>query len=278
MFDDPLSLLPLEVLREQLPALVRESCAWAVGLSDRPHAARRHGRAVPTGVSLGVRAAAGQPMASDEDGRVELGDARPGTFRDALNALTPTGELWADRYEAEVLRPFVDDVCMAAAVRARDEEPEAWLELLDDLGEDGDDPLAVARGAEWDSGLRGAAEDLALAALGDLPLVEVESEGLPLSVVRAAERDARAVAPAPEPERVPDDLAAALFLARAALASSDLPQPVPPGHAVALLGLLLAEGLDDAEVLAVLDELPVAAGAVEEVALLLEAAALRDQA
>ena len=278
MLDDPLALLPHEVLRERLPALVRESCAWSVGLSDRPHAVRRHGRTVLTGVSLGARAETGQPLASDEEGRVELGDARPGSFRDALNALTPSGALYADRYDAEVLRPFVDATCVAAAERARDREPAAWAELLDDLGEDGSDLLAVARAADWDSTLLGEAEDLALAALGDVPLVEVESEGLPLSVVRAAEDVARGGAPAVADEAgADDDLAGALFLAQRAVADAGLPQPVPPELAARLLEVLTEQGLEPDEVGRVVDQLPVRAETVEEVVLLLEASALQDE-
>lgn len=277
MLDDPLALLPQEVLHERLPLLVRESCAWAVGLSDRPHHTSRHGRAVPSGVTLGTLALTGRSLASDEDGRLELGDARPGSFRDALNALTPSGGLYADVYDDEVLRPFVDATCVAAAERARDTVPVAWEDLLDDLGEDGTDLFAVARAADWDSSLRGEAEDLALSALGDLPLVAVEAEGLPLSVVRAAEQSARAAAPqvAGEPA-VADDLAGAVFLARSALDAADLPVPVAPERAPELLGALVAEGLEPEEVLRVLDELPVRAETVEEVALLLESAALRD--
>ena len=278
MLDDPLALLPQEVLHERLPLLVRESCVWAVGLSDKPHLVRRHGRPVPSGATIGALAVTGRPLASDEDGRLELGDARPGSFRDALNALTPSGGLYADGYEAEVLRPFVDATCVAAAERARDREPAAWEDLLDDLGEDGSDLLAVARAADWDSALRGEAEDLALAALGDLPLVEVEAEGLPLSVVRAAEQSTRVAAPvvADEPAAVGDDLAGAVFLARSALDAAGLPVPVPPEHAPELLGALVEEGLEPDEVLKVLDELPVRGETVEEVALLLEVASLRD--
>lgn len=277
MLDDLLAVLPQEVLRERLPLLVQESCAWAVGLSDRPHHARRHGRLVSTGITLGVRAATGRPMSADEDGRFELGDARPGSFRDALNALTPSGGVHADRYEVEVLRPFVDATCIAAAERARDREHAAWAELLDDLGEDGTDLLAVARSADWDSSLRSVAEDLVLAALGDVPLVEVESEGLPLSVVRAAENSARAAVPGPAPEPVADELAGALFLARNAVDAAGLPVPVPPEQAASLLDALVAEGIGTDEVLRLLDELPVTAETAEEVGRLLEAAALENR-
>ena len=45
MFDvDVMALLTREVLRERAPALIAESCAWSVGLSDQPHHLRRGGR------------------------------------------------------------------------------------------------------------------------------------------------------------------------------------------------------------------------------------------
>ena len=44
----------------------------------------------------------------------------------------------------------------------------------------------VAAGG-WEAPLRTEAEHLVLAALGAVPLIEVEAEGLPLSLVRAAE-------------------------------------------------------------------------------------------
>ena len=64
---DAVALRTREVLRERTRALVAEACAWSVGLSDRPHHVRRHGRVVPTGLTLGMRAAAGQQLGVDED-------------------------------------------------------------------------------------------------------------------------------------------------------------------------------------------------------------------
>ena len=50
VFDvDWMGLLVREVLRERTPALIAESCAWAVGLSDRPHLRRRAGCRSPPG-------------------------------------------------------------------------------------------------------------------------------------------------------------------------------------------------------------------------------------
>lgn len=268
MFDvDPVGLLAREVLREQLPALVAEACAWSVGLSDRPHLVRRHGRVVETGVTLGVRAAGELQLGNEEDERLELGDARPGSFQDALNALTPAGAVYADVLDEQVLTPFVRDVCLRAAVRAQQEVPEAWAELLDDLGEDGSDPQDVVRAAEWEVPVRTEAELLLLAALADVPLVEVEAEGLPLSLVRAAEAETRAAAPtaAPAPEAPVDDLAGALFLAEVALREAALPVPVPPASAAALVQVLRAEGLEGEEVLGLLPHLPVSPDAAEQV-------------
>jgi hypothetical protein len=264
---DPVALLTREVLRERTPALVAETCAWSVGLSDSPHHVRRHGRVVPTGLTLGMRAAAAQQLSVDEDLRLELGDAVPGSFADALGALTPDGSLQADRFESQVLAPFVLETCVEAARRAREAQPEAWVELLEDLGEDGDDLQAVVRAAEWDAPLRTDAEQLVLAAVGHAPLVEVEAEGLPLSLVRAAEAETRRAAGVePAPQQAEEDLAGALFLADVALTSAGLPQPVTPDGAGRLLEGLLAEGLQPEEVLAVLPHLPVLADTADAVA------------
>jgi hypothetical protein len=257
---DPMALLTRELLRERAGELIAETCAWAVGLSDQPHHLRLRGRVVPTGLTIGARAATGQPLGGEEDGRLELGDARPGTFQDALNAVTPDGSLIAEHFDADVVEPFVLDTCVRAAERVRDSRAGAWAELLDELGEDGSDLVEVVRVGEWEAPLRIDAEHLVLAALGAVPLVEVEAEGLPLSLVRAAEAVTRAAAPPPprpaEPGR-PDELAGALFLAEAALAGSGLALPVPLAQADRLLELLLAEGLLPEEVPALLAHLPV---------------------
>jgi hypothetical protein len=245
--------------------LVAEACAWSVGLSDTPHHVRRHGRVVPSGVTLGVRAAHGQQLGGEEDARLELADAREGTFADALDALTADGRLHADRFETDVLAPFVTDTCVLAAERLRDADTAAWEELLDELGEDGQDVPAVVRAAEWEAPLRTEAEHLLLAAMGHVPLVEVEAEGLPLSLVRAAEAETRAaVAPhqALEPPAVAD---AALWLADLALREAALPVPVPPEQAGVLLEALLEQGLEPEEVRSVLPHLPVTGDAAERV-------------
>jgi hypothetical protein len=175
-----------------------------------------------------------------------------------------------------VVRPFVLDTCVLSVRWAEAERPALWQELLDELGEDGTDLEAVVRAAEWEAPLRLDAEVLVLAAIGDAPLLEVEAEGLPLALVRAAEAETRAAAPqvADEPPGN-DDLAGALFLAEAAIDGSGLPLPVRPDDAPLLLTLLQDEGLEPAEVLAVLPELPVLQDTAEEVALLIEADELR---
>src|SRR4051794_1073633 len=71
---DALAVLAREVLRERRAALIQETCAWTVGMSDRPNHLRRHGRLVATGGTLGERAAAGLPLSGEEDGRLDLGD------------------------------------------------------------------------------------------------------------------------------------------------------------------------------------------------------------
>jgi hypothetical protein len=267
VFDvDWMGRLSRELLRERTAALIAETCAWAVGLSDRPH--YRHGSAgvVPSGLTLGARAATDQHLGSDEAGRLDLGDARAGSFRDALNALDPAGRLYADRFDEEVLHPFAHETCLLAADRARTARPAAWAELADDVGEDPADLAAVLHAGEWEVPLRAEAELLVLAALADVPLLDVEAEGVPLSLVRAAEAIARgAAAPADPVAGTPPDLAGALFLAEAAVRTSGLPVPVPVDRARALTADLLAAGLDPDEVVAVLPHLALAPGAAEAV-------------
>lgn len=268
---DPVGLLTREVLRERTADLVAEACAWTVGLSDRPHHARRHGRIVPTGITLGTRALHGQMLGSEEDAHLELTEARAGSFQDALNALTADGRLYAELFEEEVLAEFVLDTCMRAVQRLGDDAPALLAELLDELGEDGADLRAVVRAAEWEAPLRTEAEHLVLAALGAAALLDVEASGLPLALVRAAEGLAQAAAPPPlQPTAsADDDLAGARFLADVAIRDAALPCPVPPDLADRLLDVLLAEGLEREEVLRLLPELPVQQDTVEEVAQLL---------
>ncbi|WP_153362371.1 hypothetical protein [Modestobacter roseus] len=263
---DFMALLAREVLRERAGALIAEACAWAVGLSDQPHHLRVRGRVVTTGLTIGARAITGQPLSGEEDGRLELGDARPGSFQDALNAVTADGTLIAERFDREVVEPFALETCVLAAERARDTRAAAWAELLDELGEDGRDLVEVVRVGEWEAPLRIDAEHLVLAAIGSAPLVQVEAEGLPLSLVRAAEAVTRAAAPAPPaPDPARDDLAGALFLAEAAVRESGLTLPVPPAQADRLLELLLAEGLLPEEVPTLLASLPVEPATAAEV-------------
>jgi hypothetical protein len=268
---DWLGLLGREVLRERTAALVAEACAWSVGLSDQPHHQRRAGRLVPTGLTVGERALAGLPLSGDEDGRLDLGDARPGSFQDALNSVGRDGVVHADRFDVEVLDPFVRDTCLRAAERARRTRPHDWVELADDVGEDDADLAAVMASGDWEAPLRIEAEHLVLAALGGVPLIEVEAEGLPLSLVRAAEAAARG-AVAPEPAPVGDDeLAGARYLAGAAVRATGLPVPVPPTAAEPLLDELLAVGLEPDEVAGVLPDLPLETPTVEAIAALIEA-------
>ena len=266
MFDvDWMGRLSREVLRERTAALVAEACAWAVGLSDRPH--YRHGGAgvVPSGLTLGARAVVEQQLGSEEDGRLDLGDARAGSFGDALNALDPSGRLYADRFDEEVLHPFAHETCLLAAERARAARPGVWAELADDVGEDPADLPAVLHAGEWEVPLRAEAELLVLAALADVPLLDVEAEGVPLSLVRAAEAIARGAVTPVVPESSDEDLAAAVFLAEAAVRDAGLPVPVPADRARPLVAELLAGGLEPDEVVAVLPHLPLAPGAAEAV-------------
>jgi hypothetical protein len=265
--------LSREVLRERLPALIAEACAWSVGISDRPHHERRRGRLGETGGTIDDRIARGQPLSGEEDGRLDLGDARPGSFRDVLNAVDADGVVYADRFDREVLEPFVLATCVLAAERARSTRRAEWAELLDDLGEDGRDLVGVVRAGEWEASLRTEAEHLVLAALADMPLLEVEAEGLPLSLVRAAEALTREAATPSASEPAGEDPAAsgAVFLARAALTGEGLAEPVPPEQADRLLATLLAEGIEPDELPAVLPHLPLAPGTAEAVLTLLDA-------
>ena len=267
MFDvDWMGELTREVLRERTAALIAEACAWAVGLSDRPHVRPGASGVIPTGLTLGALAATDQLLGSEEQGRLELGNARAGSFQDALNALDPGGHLYADRFDDEVLHPFAHETCLLAAGRARAARPGDWAELADDVGEDPADLPAVLHAGEWEVPLRAEAELLVLAALADVPLLDVEAEGAPLALVRAAEALARdAVAPAAPAEQPAADagLAGAVFLAEAAVRTSGLPVPVPPDRARPLVAELLSAGLEPDEVVAVLPHLPLAPGAAE---------------
>lgn len=266
MFDvDWMGQLSRAVLRERTVALIAEACAWAVGLSDRPHVRSGAGGVVPSGLTLGARAATDQLLGSEEDGRLDLGDARAGSFRDALNALDPAGRLYADRFDEEVLHPFAHETCLLAAERARAGRPGMWAELADDVGEDPADLPAVLRAGEWEVPLRAEAELLVLAALADVPLLDVEAEGVPLSLIRAAESVTRAAAPAPVPgDPHPDqNLAGALFLAETALREAGLPVPVPPAEAPRLVAELASAGLEPGEVVALLPHLPLDQGTAE---------------
>jgi hypothetical protein len=256
-----MALASREALRDRAAELVAEACAWSVGLSDQPYVLRRHGRVVDGGQTLGGRALSGLPLGGEEDARLELADAAPGSFQDALGALAPDGSLLAARFDDEVLVPFALATCVVAAGRVQREDPDGWADLLDELGEDGADLEAVVRAGEWDAPLRADAEQLVLGALGRQPLAEVEAEGLPLAVVRAAEAQAReaALGPAPAPQRTAA-LEGAVFLAEAAVDSAGLTLPVPPSEAEVLLAALRDEGLDEDEVLAVLPLLPLAPG------------------
>src|ERR1700712_155539 len=99
---DEIGLDARELLRERVAELVAETGAWSVGLSDRPYVVRRDGRTVPAGVTIGARVASGLPLGGEEDIRLELGDAVPGSFKDVLNALTEDGQLYADRFDEQV--------------------------------------------------------------------------------------------------------------------------------------------------------------------------------
>ena len=272
MFDvDWMGQLSREVLGERLPALIAEACAWSVGISDRPHHERRRGRLTETGGTIGDRITRGQALSGEEDGRLDLGDPRPGSFRDVLNAVDAEGVVYADRFDREVLEPFVLATCVLAAERARATRRAEWTELLDDLGEDGRDLVGVVRAGEWEASLRTEAEHLVLAALADLPLLEVEAEGLPLSLVRAAEALTREAASPPPSAPSAEDPAAsgAVFLARTAL--TGFGEPVPPAQADRVLAALLAEGIEPDELPAVLPHLPLAPGTAEAVLTLLDA-------
>ncbi len=275
VFDvDWMGLLTREVLRERAAELIAETCAWAVGMSDQPHYQRTAGRIVATGTTVGERAAKDLLLGDEEDGRLDLGDARPGSFQDALNAVGADGVLQAHRFDEDVLQPFVRETCVRAAGRARSTRPDAWAELAEDVGEDERDPAAVVRGGGWEAPLRIDAEHLVLAALGAVPLIEVEAEGLALSLVRAAEAATEAAAAAPPPPQSDADLAGSLFLAEAAVTATGVALPVPPDAAERLAEELLAYGLEPDEVAAVLPHLPVQPETADTVVAIIRAAGI----
>jgi hypothetical protein len=275
VFDvDWMGLLTREVLRERTGELIAESCAWAVGISDQPHHLRIAGRIVPTGLTVGERAAVGLPLGGEEDGRLDLGDAAPGSFQDALNSVAADGVVRADRFDEEVLHPFVHGTCLRAAERAERTRPGDWAELADDVGEEPDDHAEVIRAGGWEAPLRIDAEHLVLAALGSMPLIEVEAEGLPLSLVRAAEAVARGAAAPSVPEPADDDLAGSLFLAQAAVTATGAPLPLAPAAAEPLVEQLLAHGLEPEEVAGLLPHLPVQPATADEVVAILRQAGI----
>src|SRR3954447_7994890 len=144
VFDvDWMGLLTREVLRERAAELIAETCAWAVGMSDLPHYQRIAGRIVATGTTVGERAAKELLLGDEEDGRLDLGDARPGSFQGALNGGGADGEVPDHRCHEELLHPFVHETCVRAAERARSTRPQAWAELADDVGEDETDLAEV---------------------------------------------------------------------------------------------------------------------------------------
>ena len=275
MFDvDWMGLLTREVLRERAADLIAEACAWSVGMSDQQHHLRSGGRIVATGLTVGERAAHELPLSGDEDGRLDLGDARPGSFQDALNSVGADGALQANRFDEELLHPFVHETCVRAAERARSTRPQAWAELSEDVGEDDGDLAEVVRSGGWEAPLRVEAEQLVLAALGAVPLIEVEAEGLPLSLVRAAEAATRAAVVPPEPAIPDDDRAGSLFLAQAAVTATGVPLPIGPEAAERLLEELREHGLEPEEVIAVLPHLPVQTETADTVVAIIRAAGI----
>lgn len=261
---DPIAALAHDLLRDRTGDLIAAASVWSVGMSDRPHYVRRSGRVKPSGDTLGNRAAAELPLSGEEDALISLGEARPGSFRDALNALTPNGTVYAESFQAELLQPFAVHVCVTALERVRAKHPDVWVDVLDDVGEDDDaDLVTIVHLGEWAVPLAADAEDLLIAAIGDAPLLDVEAEGLanegPAFARASTARRVGAAAPgAADPE--PDDLgelAGALYLAAAAVHTAQLPVPVPPAEARRLLAVLTDEGLEPEEIARVLPALPV---------------------
>ena len=150
--------------------------------------------------------------------------------------------------------------------------PEAWAELADEVGEDAADLAGVVRGGGWEAPLRIDAEHLVLAALGAVPLIEVEAEGLPLSLVRAAEAVTRGAA-----EPAPAASPTTTWPRRCSWRTPPSPRPgrrlpVAPDAAEQLVEQLLAHGLEPDEVLAVLPQLPVQPETADTVVAILRAA------
>ena len=135
-------------------------------------------------------------------------------------------------------------------------------------------PTSSAAGG-WEAPLRIDAEHLVLAALGAVPLIEVEAEGLPLSLVRAAEAVTARRPPRRPGARTPTTTSpASLFLAEAAVTATGAPLPVAPDAAERLAEELLAHGLEPDEVVAVLPHLPVQPETADIVVAIIRAAGI----
>ena len=148
-----------------------------------------------------------------------------------------------------------------------------WAELADDVGEEPDDLAAVVAAAGWEAPLRIEAEHLVLAALGAVPLIEVEAEGLPLSLVRAAEAATRGARP-----RAGDggrgSGGARCSSPRRRWSATGAPQPIGPDAAERLAAELSEHGLEPDDVVAVLPYLPVQPETADSVRAILRAAGI----
>ena len=102
----------------------------------------------------------------------------------------------------------------------------------------------------------------------------MEAEGLPLSLVRAAEAATRAAAAPPAPTTPDTDLAASMFLAEAAVTAVGAPLPVGPDAAERLVEELFAHGLEPDEVIAVLPSLPLQRETADTVVAIIRAAGI----
>ena len=112
------------------------------------------------------------------------------------------------------------ETCVRAAERARSAGPRRGRSSPTTWGRTAADLAEVVRGGGWEAPLRIDAEHLVLAALGAVPLIEVEAEGLPLSLVRAAEAVTRRRRRPPGPPRRTTTSPASLFLAEAAVTAT----------------------------------------------------------
>ena len=164
-------------------------------MSDQPHHLRSGGRMVGDRARRSASGRLHRPAAQRRGGRPARSGRRPaGQLPGRAQRARADGTVHADRSTSRSSTRSCSDLragCRAGPARPG---PAAWRELPDDLGEDGPtSPRSSGRRLGGAAADRRRAPRPRRARRG--PLIEVEAEGLPLSLVRAAEGIARGAAP-----------------------------------------------------------------------------------